>query len=117
MLVDAPKDANVLGEMWRLIRKRDEQNCITQYKARWVAFGNHQVKGLDYNETYASVGSFNSLRKLVAMGAGSAWTVWQFDIVTSFLNEKMLDTVYVRQLKDFEHPNHPHRVWKLNQSL
>lgn len=50
-LVDPPDGANVLGGMWRLARKRDEHNRIVRYKARWVAFGNHQIKGLDYNET------------------------------------------------------------------
>lgn len=103
--------------MWRLTRKRDEHNRITRHKARWVAFGNHQIKGLDYEETYASVGSVNSLRILIAMTAGNEWTVWQFDIVTAFLNGKMTEDVYIRQVKDFEHPTHPHRVWKLNQSL
>lgn len=81
--------------MWRLTRKRDEHNRIVRYKARWVAFGNHQVKGLDYEETYASVGSVNSLRILVAMAAGSEWIIWQFDIVTAFLNGKMLEDVYI----------------------
>lgn len=70
-LVDAPPNANILGGMWRLARKRDEHNRIVRYKARWVAFGNHQIKGLDYEETYASVGSVNSLRILIAMAAGT----------------------------------------------
>lgn len=94
-LIDAPPDANILGGMWRLTRKRDEHNRIVRYKARWVAFGNHQVKGLDYEETYASVGSVNSLQILVAMAAGSEWIIWQFDIVTAFLNGKMLEDVYI----------------------
>lgn len=117
LLVEAPPGANILGGMWRLSRKRDEHNRIVRYKARWVAFGNHQIKGVDYAETYASVGSANSLRILLASTAGSDWVIWQFDIVTAFLNGKMDGTVYVRQVKDFEHPAHPHHVWLLNQSL
>lgn len=116
-LVDAPPGANVLGGMWRLSRKGDKHNQIVRYKARWVAFGNHQVKGLDYDMTYASVGSANSLRVLISMVAGTDWTIWQFDVETAFLNGEMLDTVYVRQVLDFEHASHPRRVWLLNQSL
>lgn len=107
-LIDPPAGANILGGMWRLARKRDEHNRIVRYKARWVAFGNCQIKGLDYEETYASVGSVNSLRVLLALVAGLNWTIWQFDVVTAFLNGIMQDNVYVRQVKDFEHPNHPH---------
>lgn len=51
------------------------------------------------------------------MVAGQGWTIWQFDIVTAFLNGIMHDDVYVRQVRDFEHSTHPHRVWKLKQSL
>lgn len=116
-LVDPPAGANILGGMWRLSRKRDENNRIVRYKARWVAFGNHQIKGIDYADTHASVGSVNSLRILLAITAGSTWTIWQFDIKTAFLNGKIEGIVYVRQVKDFEHPSHPRRVWLLNQSL
>lgn len=60
-LVNAPIGEKVLGGMWRLSRKRDKHNRIVRYKVRWVAFGNHQIKGVDYADTYASVGSVNSL--------------------------------------------------------
>lgn len=82
-----------------------------------MAFGNHQIKGVDYADTYASVGSINSLRILLASTAGSDWVIWQFDIKTAFLNGKIDEIVYVRQVKDFEHLAHPHHVWILNQSL
>lgn len=59
-LVEDPEGANVLGGMWRLSRKRDEDNWIVRYKACWVAFGNHQMKGVDYADTYTSAGSVNS---------------------------------------------------------
>lgn len=116
-LVDAPPNANILGGMWWLSRKRDGHNRIVRYKARWVAFGNHQIKGLDYEETYASVGSVNSLRILMAMVVGTDWIVWKFDIVTAFLNGTVLEDVYIQQVKDFEHPTHLHHFWELNQSL
>lgn len=116
-LVDPPAGANILGGMWRLSRKRDENNRIVRYKARWVAFGNHQIKGINYADTYASVGSVNSLRILLAITAGSSWVIWQFDIMTASHNGNIDGVVYVQQVKGFKHPNHPHRVWLLNQSL
>lgn len=117
MLVDPLPQANILGGMWRLAQKRDKDNHIVWYKARWVAFGNHQVEGLNYDETYASVGSVNSLRILLAIVAGLNWVVWQFDVVTAFLNGKMTVDVYVKQVRNFEHPTHPNCVWRLDRSL
>lgn len=61
ILVNAPPTTNVLAEMGWLSHKWENHNRIVRYKARWVAFGNHQVKGVNYKETYASVGSVNSL--------------------------------------------------------
>lgn len=55
-LVPRPKSANVLGGMWRFKRKRDTSGNVTKYKAQWVILGNHQIHGIDYFETYASVG-------------------------------------------------------------
>lgn len=55
-LIPRPKSANVLGGMWRFKRKCDTSGDVTKYKSRWVILGNHQIHGLDYFETYASVG-------------------------------------------------------------
>lgn len=46
-LIPRPKNANVLGGMWRFKRKRDTSSNVTKYKARWVILGNHQIHGLD----------------------------------------------------------------------
>lgn len=116
-LVDAPARANILGGMWVFNQKRDEFNRVCCFKARWVVFGNHQIKGLDYNDTHASVGMTDSLRILFAIAANTGMKVCQFDIVTAFLNGDMGDTVYSRQVTGFTHPTHPHRVWLLNKSL
>lgn len=120
-LVDPPAGANVLGGMWIFNRKRDEHHRIVKYKARWVVLGNHQVKGLDYDDTYASVGKIDSLRILLALSTASSrdrrWKVRQFDIVTAFLNGDMKDQVYAKQPTGFEHPTQPKRVWLLIKSL
>lgn len=59
-LVDPPPNANIIGGMWIF-------NRIVRFKARWVVFGNHQIKGVDYMDTYASVRKIDSLRLLLAV--------------------------------------------------
>lgn len=80
-------------------------------------FGNHQIKGLDYDDTYASVGKFDSLRILLALAVSKRLKIIQFDVVTAFLNGDMKDTVYCRQVQGFIHPTFKNRVWLLNRSL
>lgn len=89
-LVYPPPKENVLGGMWIFSKKRDKHNCAIWFKASWVVFGNHQVKGLDYNDTHASVGMTDSLRILFAIAVQLGMTVCQFDVVTAFLNGDMV---------------------------
>lgn len=72
-------------------RPRDEYHRITKYKGRYVIFGNHQILGLDFNNTYALVGKSDSMRILLAMGITGGYLVVQFDIKTEFLNGDMVD--------------------------
>lgn len=103
--------------MWRLKRKRDEFGRITTYKARWVAGGNHQIQGVDFESTYASVGLTDTLRTLYALAAADDLEMQSFDIETAFLNGNMSHDVYVRQVTGFRDPQRPDHVWRLNKSL
>lgn len=101
-LVPRPKDANVLGGMWRFKRKRDSSGNILKYKARWVILGNHQIRGIDYNETYASVGVKESLNSLYALAASDNLELQSFDIITAFLTGSMDVPVHSIQVQGFE---------------
>jgi hypothetical protein len=53
-LVERPKQ-NVVGTKWIFCNKQDEHGVVTKNKARLVAKGYLQVKGLDFNKTFAPV--------------------------------------------------------------
>lgn len=101
-LVPRPKSANVLGGMWRFKRKRDTSGNVTKYKARWVILGNHQIHGIDYFETYASVGVKESLHTLYALPASEDLELQSFDIITAFLTGSMDVPVHTVQVQGFE---------------
>jgi hypothetical protein len=116
-LVDLPVGAHVIGGMWRLKIKRYQFGKIINHKARWVAFGNHQIPGIDFDQTYASVGLSDTLRILFTLAVHQDLEMEQFNIATAFLNGQMEHDVYIRQVTGFEHPQYPNRVIRLDQSL
>jgi hypothetical protein len=64
-LVERPKQ-NVVGTKWVFRNKQDEHGVVTRNKAWLVAKGYSQVKGLDFDLTFAPVARLESIRILVA---------------------------------------------------
>ncbi len=83
-LVDIPVDKNVVGCKWVFKRKRDSNSNICRYKARLVAQGYSQEAGIDYNEVYAHVARYNSIRSMLAIAYELDLEVPQMDSKTAF---------------------------------
>jgi len=64
-LTDRPVGRRVLKGKW-VHKVKDEPdkvgNNTTRHKARLYFMGNRQIKGLDFNETFAPVAKFTSIR-------------------------------------------------------
>lgn len=116
-LVVPPPDANIIGGMWVFAKKRDEYNRLVRTKARWVVFGNHQIQGNDFNDTYASVGKIDSLRLLLALAVSKKLLICQFDVETAFSNGDMKDQGYCKKATGFADKSNANKVWLLNKSI
>jgi hypothetical protein len=55
-----------VGIKWVFRNKQDEHRVVTRNKARLVAKGYSQVKGLDFDETFAPISRLESIRMLLA---------------------------------------------------
>ncbi|GKA86627.1 retrovirus-related pol polyprotein from transposon TNT 1-94, partial [Tanacetum coccineum] len=101
-----------------LIHKEAERAGGNQKnKARLVAQGYNQQKGIDFDETYAPVARLESIRILLAYAFVYDFKLFQMDIKSAFLNGFINEEVYVAQppgFVDFEKPNH---VFKLKKAL
>jgi hypothetical protein len=67
--VDLPQGKQGLPSRIVLDRERDDR-----YKARLVAGGHCQQQGVDFEETFAPVCSYRSVRMLLAVSPGRAGT-------------------------------------------
>ena len=90
-----PQGRRTIRTKWVDKIKRDKSGNISKYKARLVAQGFTQIKGLDYNETYSPVARFTSIRTLLALSATLAYYVHQIYVETAFLNGELKEEIYV----------------------
>jgi hypothetical protein len=88
---------------WLFKLKRDANAQITRYKARLLARGFTQEKGVDYHETFAPTMRVVSIRTLLAVVAYNDWEVKQLDVVTAFFEADIEEEIYMRQPEEFRH--------------
>jgi hypothetical protein len=77
---------NFVGTKWVFRNKQDEHGVVTRNKARLVAKGYSQVKGLDFDETYAPVARLESIHILLAYATYHGFKLYQMDMKSAFLN-------------------------------
>ena len=112
-LVPRPKNAKVVKSRW-VLRIKD----TGLHKARFWAKGFTQRWGEDYDETYASVAKYTSIRTLFALLAGRKNSkIHQMDVKTAFLNSDIEETVDVEQPAGYEVPGKEDFVCLLRKTL
>ena len=63
-LCELPTGKKVIGSKWALKVKYQENGEVDRYKCRLVAQGFTQAPGIDYDETFAPVARFGTIRTL-----------------------------------------------------
>ena len=89
---------------------------IDKYKARFVSRG-FSKEGEDYDETFALVSRYTSIRAIISLPTSMGWSLHQMDVNTAFLNGVIEGEVYIEQPRGFEvHPRESH-VCRLKKAL
>jgi hypothetical protein len=115
-LVPRPNQ-NVVGTKWVFHNKQDEHGVVTRNKVRLVAKGYSQVKGLDFDETYAPVARLESIHILLGYATYDGFKLYQMDVKSAFLNGPIKEEVYVEQPLSFEDSEYPNHVYELSKTL
>ena len=116
-VVRKPKGVNVVGSKWVYKEKTDGKESV--YKARLVAQGFSQKKGVDYEETYSPVIKRKSIRLLLALAVELDWEAKHVDVMSAYLNSPISGEVYMKQPKGYEEEgkNTEDYVCKLRKSI
>jgi hypothetical protein len=104
-----------LGSKFVYRVKRDETGKIVRYKARLVARGFLQVKGIDFDESSSPVSMMASFRLFMAWAVLYSLNVIQGDIKTAYLNAELDRVIYMRFPEGYKGP--PGHILKLQRSI
>jgi hypothetical protein len=88
-IVPRPKGKSVVTSKWIYKIKHATDGSVEKYKARFVARGFSQVEGIDYEETFATVARYTSIRTIISLAASMGWRLHQMDVKTTFLNGRL----------------------------
>eukprot|EP00253_Pinus_taeda_P013116 PITA_13116 len=100
-IVRRPEGKSVVGSRWIYKVKQVADRSVEKYKARFVAQGFSQIERIDYEETFAPVARYSSIRMILALSAQMGWHIHQMDVKTVFLNGVFEEEVYIEQPEGF----------------
>ena len=101
-IVPRPVGKSVVGSIWIYKVKQAADGSIEKYKEISVARGFSQIKGIDYEDTFAPVAQYSSIRNILALSPQMGWHIHQMDVKTAFLNGIIEEEVYIEQPELFE---------------
>jgi hypothetical protein len=86
----------LLPYRWIFAIKRGKTGLVERYKARLVIGGHKQEAGIDYNQVFAAVARYQTIRMLLAVATVLDYEVKQIDYTTAFLNGDLEEDVYMK---------------------
>jgi transposase InsO family protein len=92
-----PKDAPLLSSVWKMKRKRKPSTGeISKYKARMNVNGKEQVKGVHYDETYAPVVGWATIRFFMSLAIVNNWSTRQLDFLLAYTQADIERDLYMK---------------------
>ena len=116
--MNLPEGRNSVGGRWVYATKENAEGAKS-LKARYVAKGYNQVKGIDYQETFSPTANITSVRALMQIAAQNDLIVHQMDVKTAYLHAPIDTEIYLDQPEGFEVKSDDGNrlVYKLKKSI
>ncbi|CAI7759930.1 unnamed protein product, partial [Closterium sp. NIES-54] len=97
MLAELPEGRKTVGVKWLLKKKLWPDGTVEKYKAKLVAKGFSQRFGVDYNDTYAPVGNYTTVRVFLSITVAMDLDLLQLDVKKAFLHGTIDHEIYIQQ--------------------
>ena len=117
-LTSLPEGQSLVGGKW-VYAIKSKPDGGERHKARYVAKGYSQRKGVDFHETFAPTAQMTSVRLLMQIAAQYDMQLHQMDVKTAYLHAPIDCEIYMEQPEGFEITSHTEEklVWRLRKSL
>ena len=112
-----PRGTNVLPGTWALKIKRYPDGRVRKFKGRYCVRGDKQIKGVDYDETYAPVVAWTTVRMMLVMAATLGLKTTQIDFTNAFVQADCKEDVYIELPTGFNPSTTGDYILKLNKNL
>ena len=112
-----PKEKSVVSSKWIFKTKHLVDGSIEKYKAIFIARGFSHKEGIDYEDVFALVSRFTSIKTILSLAAKMKWKLHQMDVKTTFLNDVIEDEVDIERPLDFETHDRKTHVCRLKKAL
>lgn len=116
-LTDRPANKKILTNKWVFKLKKNQDGSVDKHKARLVARGHEQRAGIDYEEVFAPVARYETIRTLLAVSVQKKLHVHQMDVVAAYVQGDLQEEVYMEQPEMFEMKNERDKVCRLKKPL
>ena len=116
-VVSRPQDRSVVGSRWIYKIKYVADDSIEKYKDRFVGKGYSQKDRIEYEETFALVAKYTSIRNVISLAAQMGWEIRQMDVKTALLNGVIEEEVYIEKPEGFGTHEKKSHVCKLKKAL
>lgn len=115
--VPRPKGKNVIKTKWVFRKKYKSDGSIEKYKARMVAKGFSQKPGVDYQEVFAPVVRYDTVRFLLSIAAEKKLSIKQVDVVGAFLYGDLEEDIFIEEPEGFQTCSDGSKVCRLKKAL
>ena len=117
-IVDRPDKQKVISSRWLYKKKPGIPGVEPErFKARLVARGFTQRKGIDYDEVFAPVVKHISIRILMSVVVKDDLELEQMDVKTAFLHGEIDQPLYMDQPEGYVHDENKDQVCLLKRAL
>jgi hypothetical protein len=116
-IVPRPKGKSVVTSKWVYKIKHAADESVDKYKARLMAREFSQKEGEDYDETFAPVARYTSIRAIISLVTSMGWNLHQMDVKIDFLNGAIEEEVYIEQPQGFEVHSRDSHICRLKKAL
>ena len=106
-VVPRPKDKLVVSSKW-IFKTKHSKDGIEKVKVIIVTRGFSQKEWIDYEENFAPVEIYTSIKTIIFLVAKMKWKLHRMDVKTSFLNDVIEEEIILNNLQVLRHMTRKH---------